>query len=306
MLFHPAAKQLTLELAATSFLGISWGAEAERIKHAFIDMVQASVGVVRRPIPGSKMWRGVRGRKFMCSFFAREIPKRRAREADDIFSQICNATDENGELMSDRAIIDHMNFLMMSAHDTLTSSLSSTAYFLALHPEWQERLREEILAVRQTAGDDLPYDRLGELKLVEMAFKEVLRLHPSVPAIPRRALREFEFAGYRIPAGTFIGVNPLITHRMADLWPEPDRFDPTRFEPEAVRERHKYAWVPFGGGSHACIGLHFAHMQSKVFLFHLLSRYRLKLEDGYQAKWRMWPMPKPRDGLPMHLEPLSH
>ena len=303
--FYPAIKQLTLDLAAASFLGIAWGPEADRINRAFVDMVAASVGIVRVPLPGTAMARGVRGRNYMCAFFAREIPKRRGAAGDDIFTQVCNATNDVGARLSDQEIIDHMNFLMMAAHDTLTSSLTSTVYYLGKHPEWQERLRTEILAVRATAGPRLPYERLGELEQVEWAFKEAMRLLPPVPSVPRRALRDFDFDGHHIPAGTHVGISPMYTHRMPEYWDEPEQFDPSRFSHNRSKGRHKYAWVPFGGGAHMCLGLHFAYMQAKAFLYTLLSEHRIVIDDDYRGDFQMFPIPKPKDGLPLRLERLD-
>ena len=299
--FYPAIKALTLDLAATSFLGIAWGPEADKINRAFVDMVAASIGIVRVPLPGTAMGRGVKAHRFMSRFFAREIPKRRGAAGDDFFTQFCNATNDAGELLSDQEIIDHMNFLMMAAHDTLTSSLTSTLYHLAKYSEWQERLRTEILAVRAEAGPTLPFDRLGDLEQTEWAFKEALRLFPPVPSIPRRALRDFEFEGRHIPGGTHVGVNPMFTHRMPEYWEDPETFDPSRFSHNRSKGRHKYAWVPFGGGAHMCIGLHFAYMQMKTFFYTLLSDYRVTVSDGYICDFAMFPIPKPKDGLPIRL-----
>src|SRR5262245_24313963 len=81
----------------------------------------------------------------------------------------------------------------------------------------------------------------------------------------RASFRDFQFRGHEIPAGTRVVISALFTHRMPELWPEPDKFDPLRFTEQAVRARHKYAWVPFGGGAHMCLGLHFAYMQAKSF-----------------------------------------
>ena len=108
------------------------------------------------------------------------------------------------------------------------------------------------------------------MRLTEMAFKEALRLKPPVPSMPRRAIRDFTFKGYAIPAGTMVGVNPLFTHHMPEIWPEPEKFDPMRFTDEAQRNRHRFAWVPYGGGAHMCLGLHFAYMQAKCFARHFL------------------------------------
>ena len=302
--FYPAIKQLTLDLAAASFLGIPWGPDAERINKAFVDMVQASIGVVRIPLPGTAMGRGVAGRNFLLDYFGREVPKRRAGDGQDMFSQICRATKEDGTLLSDDEIIDHMNFLMMAAHDTITSSATSMVMLLAKNPEWQEKLREEMLGLGVN-GDELPYDRINDLVLTDYAFKESLRMIPPVPSLPRRAIKPFSFGGYDFPAGTYVGIQPAYTHRMAEHWPDPETFDPLRFEPEQVKARHKYAWVPFGGGAHMCLGLHFAYMQIKILMWHMLRTHRIEIGEGSGEKWQAWPIPKPRDGLPVRLVPLD-
>jgi len=304
LLFYPAIKQLTLDLAATSFLGIPWGPEANKINKAFVDMVQASVGVIRKPLPFTAMGRGVAGRKFLIEYFTPMVEVRRASDSEDIFTQICKATDEDGQYLPVAAIVDHMNFLMMAAHDTITSSVTSMVWLLAANPEWQDKLREEMLRV-SPAGQGVGHNALGELVLTEMAFKESLRLIPPVPSIPRRALKDFEFGGYRIPAGTPVGINVNYTHQMEEYWPEPAKFDPLRFTPEASRGRHKYAWVPFGGGAHMCLGLHFAYMQAKIFLHHVLTTHRITIEPGYAPEWQAWPIPKPKDGLPVTFEKLG-
>lgn len=296
--FYPAIKLLTLDLAAVAFLGTPVGAEAAAVNQAFVDMVQAAVAPIRMPIRGTAMGRGVAGRRFLIEYFGRKVPRRRAGTGDDMFSQICRAEHEDGSRLSDAEIVDHMNFMMMAAHDTITSSATSMVMQLGRHPEWQDALRAEMASLN-VDGDALPYDRLGELVLTDQVFKESLRLMPPVPSIPRRAVKPFSFGGYDLPAGTFLGVNTAFVHRMAEHWPDPDRFDPTRFTPEASRGRHKYAFVPFGGGAHMCLGLHFATMQIKLLMWHLLRRHRIELAPGAGATWQAWPIPRPRDGLPL-------
>ena len=298
MLFYPAMKQFTLDLAATSFLGAGIGPEVDEITRAFVDMVAASVAVIRKPLPGTPMARGVKGRKRIVAYFSEQIPLRRAKGGgDDLFSQLCHATHEDGALLSTQDIVDHMSFLMMAAHDTLTSSLTSFVGELAAHPEWQQKLRDEVTGLGIAAGAPMTFDNLEAMRLAEMAFKEALRLKPPVPSMPRRAIRDFTFKGYAIPAGTMVGVNPLFTHHMPDIWPEPEKFDPLRFTDEAQRHRHRFAWVPYGGGAHMCLGLHFAYMQAKCFARHFLQNLSVSLEPGYRPDWQMWPIPKPRDGL---------
>jgi cytochrome P450 len=305
ILFYPAMKQLTLDLAATSFLGEGIGPEVDEITRAFIDMVAASVTPIRQPWPGTQMARGVKGRKRVVAYFSEQIPLRRAKGGgDDLFSQLCHATHEDGALLSTQDIVDHMSFLMMAAHDTLTSSLTSFVAALAANRQWQEKLRDEVTALDIAVHEPTTFDKLEAMPLSEMAFKEAMRMKPPVPSIPRRATRDFSFKGYAIPAGTLVAINPLFTHHMPEIWPDPDAFDPMRFTDEAQRNRHRFAWVPFGGGAHMCLGLHFAYMQAKCFARHFLQNLEVSLEPGYKPDWQMWPIPKPKDGLRVTLKPV--
>ncbi|MBM3553480.1 MAG: cytochrome P450 [Alphaproteobacteria bacterium] len=299
--FYPAIKRLTLDLAAVSFLGDECGPDLDAIKHAYADMIAACVGVVRRPIPGTQMSRGVKARKFMIDYLGGQIAARRANDGHDLFTQLCKTTTDDGALLTPQEVLDHMNFLMMAAHDTLASSLTSFVYFLAVNPDWQEKLREEVNALGLTPGEPLPYERLDELPLVEMAFNESLRLIPPAPSILRRAVRDMEFGGFHIPQGTHIAVNALYTHHMPDVWPEPEKFDPLRFTDEAIAARHKYAFIAFGGGAHTCLGLRFAYMQAKCFAYHLLSTAVISVPPNYKPSWKYWPIPLPRDGLRVNL-----
>ena len=166
MLVYPAMKQLTLDLAATSFLGAEIGPEVDEITRAFVDMVAAAVAPIRRPLPFTQMGRGVEGRKRIVAYFSEQIPIRRAQGGgDDLFSQLCHATHEDGALLSTQDIIDHMSFLMMAAHDTLTSSLTSFVGELAAHPEWQARLREEVKGLGIEANDPSSIDNLEKMPL---------------------------------------------------------------------------------------------------------------------------------------------
>jgi cytochrome P450 len=161
MLVYPAMKQLTLDLAATSFLGAGIGPEVDDITRAFVDMVAASVAVIRKPLPGTAMARGVRGRKRIVAYFSEQIPIRRAKGGgDDLFSQLCQATHEDGALLSTQDIVDHMSFLMMAAHDTLTSSLTSFVGELAADPEWQQKLRDEVNGLGLAADAPTTFDNL--------------------------------------------------------------------------------------------------------------------------------------------------
>ena len=294
--FYDAIKELSLDLAADCFLGMELGDEAAAINKAFVDEVQGSVAPIRRPWPGTLMKKGVNGRRRLIELFECEVPRRRAAGGQDFFSHFCRAEDEDGRPLSASAIADHMNFLMMAAHDTITSSATSLVMLLGRNPVWQERLAAEVAALDGAYPDQL--DRLVE---TEWAFKEALRMVPPVPSLPRRALRDFQYGGYAIPAGTQVGVSVGWTHHSPDYWDAPERFDPLRFTPDASRGRHRFAWVPFGGGAHMCIGLHFATMQVRLLVAHLLKDHRIALAAGAGERWQWFPIPRPRDGLPIRL-----
>ena len=303
--FYPAIKKLSLDMATTVFLGLDPGKDSQKVNKALTDMVAAAMGVVRVPIPGTLMHKGVQGRKFMINFLKKLIPERRESPLTDIFTQLCQAQDDEGNRFTDQEIIDHMIFLWMAAHDTITSSVTTLVYELGRHREWQAKLRDEIKDLGLNDGR-LPYELLPKLTLTEYAFKEALRMNPPVPAMPRKTVREVAFGGHRIPKDTIIGISTVAVHRDPEVWDDPTAFDPMRFSAEGgARTRHRYAWVPFGGGAHMCLGLHFAYMQMKVIMAHLLPHYEIDLPDGYRTKFQIMPLIKPLDGLPITLKAID-
>jgi cytochrome P450 len=192
---------------------------------------------------------------------------------------------------------------MMAAHDTTTSTLTSMLYELGRHPAWQDRLRDEC---RSFAEDALSHDQLVQLSTADLLLQETLRRYPPLSTIPRVSERAFEFGGYEIPANTMVVTYPIHTHHMPEHWTDPMRFDPERFAPgRAEHERHPYQFVPFGGGAHLCIGYRFAQLQIKAVLYQLVRRYRWSLPSGYEMPLQQAPISKPRDGLPVRLEPIG-
>jgi cytochrome P450 len=300
--FH-AFKELTLNVAASIFVGVGLGAETQRMNHVFEDLVAASMSRLRLRIPGFEFYRGLKGREFLIRYFGELIAARRAADGADMFSRLCHAVSEDGERFTGQEIIDHMIFLMMAAHDTTTSTLSSMTYELAKHPEWQERIRAESVALRQP---HLGFDDVERLESLTRVMKETLRRYPPLPVIPRVATDDFEFAGYRIRKNTMVVASPIHTHHMPEWWDEPYRFDPERFTPErAEDQRHTHSWVPFGGGAHLCLGMRFAEVQIKAIMHQLVQRYRWTVPNGYVMPVQQAPISKPRDGLPIELTAIA-
>lgn len=295
-------KSLTLDLATEVFVGAKLGPEADALNEAFVLTVRAGTAIVRHPVPGLLWHKGLRARRLLERFFLERLPAKRARPGSDLFSQLCLAEGEDGQRFSDADIVNHMIFLLMAAHDTTTITLCSLLYQLARHPEWQERARAESLALGRR---DLAFEDLEKLPAIGLCMKEALRLIAPVPSMPRRTLKDMEFKGIHIPARSLVSITPLFAHHMAEHWDLPERFDPARFlEPRLEHKRHPYQYVPFGGGAHMCIGLHFAEMQVKAIVHQLLQRYRWSVAPGYDMPVDFSSLPVPADKLPVRLEPL--
>ena len=195
---------------------------------------------------------------------------------------------------------------MFAAHDTTTASIINIAYELAKNPDWQERLRKACVDfATKTGKTELSYEDLEAIPELEYAMLEGQRLHPSVPMAARRSIREVEIAGHRIPPHTLMWLPYVAFYRSEKYWKNPLQFDPDRFAPgREEHKQHSFLFIPFGGGAHKCIGMHFAKIQVKCFFYLFLQRYRFSVPDNYDPWLMMVPMPKPADGLPLKLERL--
>lgn len=301
-------KTATLQMACEVFMGSTVKNNPQRqanINQAFIAAVNATIAMVRLPIVGTGFYRGLKGRAFLENYFRSQIPLRRQlpmADDADLFTRLCQIGDDSEgvqqtvaerQSLTDQQIIDHMIFLMMAAHDTSASTLTSMLYALTQYPQWQQRLADEIADF-----PELSYDQLSQLTQMDWFFKETLRLFPPIISLPRYAAKSFAFAGYTIPAGTLIGIAPMSCHYDPAYWTQPQQFDPERFCP-ARREdqRHPFQWAPFGGGVHKCIGMHFAEQEIKLCLFYLLKRYRVEACNTKPIRFRQLPIWRPQQRL---------
>ncbi|GDY28545.1 cytochrome P450 [Gandjariella thermophila] len=296
-----ALKGLTLDVATKVFMALDRAPEADRINRAFVATVRAATALVRHPLPGTRWRAGVRGRRLLESYFAGGLAGRQAGHGDDLFTALCHASTPEGERFTGRDVVNHMIFLMMAAHDTSTIASTAAAYYLARYPEWQERAREESLALGEDVPDIAALDRLRTLDLV---IRESLRLVAPVPSVMRKTVKATDVLGYYLPAGTLVAAQPSVNHFDPGCWTRPDAFDPERFADHRREDRnHRYAWVPFGGGAHKCIGMHFGVLEVKAILHEMLRCYRWSVAERYRVRWDHTSLPVPVDGLPVRLVP---
>jgi cytochrome P450 len=299
---YPLLKELTLDIATDVFMGGRGGEDTRAINDAFVATVRAASSIVRVPLPGTRFRAGVQGRKVLESYFFEHLPAARSGTGDDLFAALCQARTVDGESFSDRDVVNHMIFLMMAAHDTSTITTAAVTYFLAKHPEWQERARQESLALGEGPVD---IDALERLSALDMVIKESLRLVAPVPLVMRKTVKPAEVEGHFIPADTLVAVAPAVNHFDPACWTNPDDFDPGRFEPGRAEDKsHRNAWIPFGGGAHKCIGMHFGILEVKAILHEMLRTHRWTVAADYQVRWDNTSLPVPVDGLPVQFHPL--
>ncbi len=206
-----------------------------------------------------------------------EARERKGDHPGDLFDVLRRLRDDHGRpRYSDDQITGMFISMMFAGHHTSSVVASWALLDLLLHPEWLVRVREELDGLFAD-GREVSYQALREIPLLENCLKETLRLHPPLILLMRKVVREFECEGYAIPAGTTVGVSPAVSNRMAEHFPEPERFDPTRYEPGREEDKQPFAWIPFGAGRHRCVGAAFAMMQLKTIFSVLLRRYDFEL-----------------------------
>ena len=296
---YPAVKQLALDLATEVFVGAHLR-DADRLNEAFIDTVHGGSAVIRANVPGGRWWRGLRGRRLLEAYLRAQVAGKRGSPGRDLFSVLCQAQSEDGDRFSDDDVVNHMIFVLMAAHDTSTTTVSMIAYFLGRYPSWQDRVRRESLAL---CRDQIRYEDLAALPTLDLVMKETLRMYAPVAILMRRARAATEILGHYIPAGAYVAVGLYPSQRMAEWWSKPDSFDPDRFaEDRREDQSHRYAWTPFGGNVHKCIGMHFGAMEVKAILHQMLLRYQWRVPDHYQPPIALGTGPMPADGLPITLQ----
>jgi cytochrome P450 len=254
----------------------------------------------RVPTPGNLRFR--RAVRELDDALLPMIASHRAEEAppENMLSILLRARDpETGAPLEDRQLRDEIVDIAVAGHETASNTLAWTLCLLSRHPEVRARLESEVdcvLGGRTPGYEDLP--RLGYAGRV---IDEVLRLHPPAWVLAREAYEDDAIGGYRIPARSMVFASPHVTHRRPDLWEDPDAFDPDRFAPERVRERHRFAWYPFGGGPRICLGRLFAYAELKVVLALVAQRYRLDLLGPFPPA-ELGLTVGPRGPLPMRVQ----
>jgi cytochrome P450 len=265
----------------------------------FLVMLPAAEWLVHVRPPGLAAF--VRARKRVDAVVYRMIAAHRQRSSHgSSLLDLMLAGSPDGSPGSEQSLRDQVITIFLAGYETVANALSWTWYLLSQNPDCERRFHDEIeheLPGRLPAFDDLP-----RLRYVEMVLAESMRLYPPAWAMGRYARNDFQLGDFLLPAKTTVLMSQFITHRDARYFPDPLRFDPERFTPEARSRRTKLTYFPFGAGVRQCIGESFAWMEGVLLLATLAQKWKLRLVPGHRVEPEPLITLRPRYGMRMQLE----
>lgn len=278
---------LTLDIAVQTLFGAEARNEAAKVGAAFTEASEYFATTLAQPFPMPLCVPTPRNRAFLeardtMHAVVRDIIRaKRAtpadRRGDDLLSMLIEATDEDGNAMSDEQLRDEVLTLLLAGHETTALTLTYTFDLLSRHPGVREKLEaelDEVLGDRPPTAADLP-----RLVYTGRIIKESMRLYPPGAVLIRQARETDDVAGWRIPAGSMIAMAQWIVHRDPRWFSDPDRFIPERWTEPFEAALPRFAYFPFGGGPRICVGASFAAMEARLVLATIARRWRYDLLD---------------------------
>lgn len=298
---HAEMKRLTERITVKTLLGLNDEQEIDHIAALFqrLNSLQAqTLSTPRIDMPGMPYHNLLKLAEELERFIQSMIErKRQDTESTDVLAALVRAHDEDGTKLTDEELFSHTLTLYVAGQVTTANALTWIIFLLHQHPRVHADLLAELDDRLHGAAPTL--EALAQCSLLDGVIKESLRLLPPTPTSMRIAASPCEVGGFALPEGATIFFSPFVTHRLPELYEEPDRFKPERW---ATLNRTTYEYLPFAAGPHRCIGAEFALQEMKVVLAMLLPRYRLALVPGSKIE------PKgnnldPAYGMPMSIHP---
>jgi len=301
---------VTFDIILQTMLSGRGDIDAARVERAMADFLESTSWIVVYAALGLPEWapypgraRSARGSAYLRRMVASRLAQRRAsgERHDDLLSLMLDSADpETGTGLTDDEVIDNLLTFIAAGHETTALALTWTFYLLSQHPQIEARMLAEIAAV--TGGAELAAEHVAQLTYVNQVVRESMRIYPPVAALGREAMAPFAVGPHQVHAGDRVVVPIYALHHHTLLWDAPTRFDPERFTPEAIKARHRFAWMPFGAGPRICIGLQFALLEAVAILGTLLPAVHLRAQAGYVPVPKSRITMRPRDGMPMVIE----
>ena len=295
---------LTLNVVAQTLFATDLREEVDELADAinrimglynFLVMLPAAEWLVHVRPPGLAAF--VRARKRIDAVVYRMIAAHRQFGArDGSLLDLMLAASPDKSAASEQSLRDQVITIFLAGYETVANALSWTWYLLSQNPDCERRFHDEI--DRELQGRSATFDDVPRLRYVEMVLAESLRLFPPAWAMGRYARADFRLGEYVLPAKTTVLISQFITHRDPRFFPDPLRFDPERFTPEAKARRSKLTYFPFGAGVRQCIGESFAWMEGVLLLATIAQKWRLKLVAGHPVEPEPLITLRPKHGMP--------
>ena len=224
----------------------------------------------------------VRLQELVTGIIAKRAQK--TEKSEDAFQLLIESKYDDGSHLSAHEITGMLIGTIFAGHHTTAGTAAWTLLELARRPEQLNLVLKE-LDTHFGVDGEVTFQSLREIPALESTIKEVLRLHPPLIFLIRKVMKDFHFKGYTVKAGKYVCASPRVSHRIADVFPDPEKFDPGRYSEARQEDAKPFSWIAFGGGKHKCTGNAFAMLQLKAIFSILLRRYTFELiddKDNYQ------------------------
>ena len=224
----------------------------------------------------------VRLQELVTGIIAKRAQK--TEKSEDAFQLLIESKYDDGSHLSAHEITGMLIGTIFAGHHTTAGTAAWTLLELARRPEQLNLVLKE-LDTHFGVDGEVTFQSLREIPALESTIKEVLRLHPPLIFLIRKVMKDFHFKGYTVKAGKYVCASPRVSHRIADVFPDPEKFDPDRYSEARQEDAKPFSWIAFGGGKHKCTGNAFAMLQLKAIFSILLRRYTFELiddKDNYQ------------------------
>jgi cytochrome P450 len=302
--------RLTLSIVGKTLFDAEVESEASEIGEALTAIMKTfnritnpfAAIIAKLPLPSNTRMQKAHER--LDETIYRIINERRKSQTDrgDLLSMLLLAQDEEGDgsSMTDKQVRDESLTLFIAGHETTANAMTWTWYLLSQNPQVEAKLHEEIDTVLQGRSPD--FEDVMKLPYAEMVFAESMRLYPPAWTLGRQVLNDYRLGEYVAPKGSIILMSQYVMHHTARYYPEPFKFDPERWTPEAKESRPKFAYFPFGGGPRVCIGESFAWMEGVLLLATIAQSWRLRLAEDQIIKTQPMVTLRPKYGMRMKPE----
>ena len=283
-------KELMFKISLELFFDEIDNSRQKELEKLFTDAIKSATSVIRTPLPFTKLRKGLKARRSLLKYFESKAENVDI-ESNTLFAELVKTNKHEGGL-SNYEIAEHMIFLLLAAHDTTTSTLTTAIHHLSTDKDFYQELKKEANEISLTDISELKNGVKGE-----SLFSEAMRMYPPVPFSLRYVMRDTVVENYKLDAGTYVAIGPLVLHNDERYWENPQECDPNRF---LNADETNEAYFPFSGGAHTCIGKFFASYLFKNVIYKLVSNIET-ISSTEPLKINPAPIPFPRKDVKITL-----